>query len=62
MRRSKRVLSTVQLLNSNDEVVDAGAVGAVFPFAAVADAVDFLVEAKGATRRNISLGELAFRQ
>ena len=61
MRRSRRVLSTVQLLNSDDEVVDAGAVGTVFPFAAVTDAVDFFVEANGATRRNISLGELAFR-
>lgn len=55
MRRSRRVLLTVQLLNSNDEVVNAGTVWAVFPFAAVADAVDFLVEAEGATRRNIDL-------
>lgn len=36
---------TVELLNSNDEVVDACAGGTVFPFAVVTDAVDLLVEA-----------------
>lgn len=55
MGRSRRVLLTVHLLNSNNEVVDASAVGTVFPLATVADTVDFFVEAEGAAGGNISL-------
>lgn len=44
-----------QLLNREDEVVDPGALGAVFPFAVVADAVDFVVEADGAAHAYVGL-------
>lgn len=53
MSRSRAVVG--QLLDGNDEVVDAGAVRAVGPFAAVADAVDFVVEADGAARGDVGL-------
>lgn len=42
----------VKLLNRNDEVIDAGAVGAFLPLAVIADAVDLLVEADGAALRH----------
>jgi hypothetical protein len=45
----------VQLLDSEDEVVDAGPVGAVGPFAAVADAVCFAVETDGTADRYVGL-------
>lgn len=50
-----RLRAARQLLDCNDEVVDAGAVRAVGPFAAVADAVDFVVEADGAASRDVGL-------
>lgn len=45
----------VELLNCEDEVVYAGAVGAVGPFAAVADAVDFVIETDSAALGDSSL-------
>lgn len=45
---SRSSVTPPQLLDSDDEVVDAGAMGAVPPLAVVADAVDFVVEADGA--------------
>lgn len=45
----------VQLLNSEDEIVDAGAVGAVLPLVIIADAVDFVVEADGAADGYVGL-------
>ncbi len=44
----RRLRAAVELLNSNDEVVDAGAVGAVGPLASITDAVDFIIQADGA--------------
>jgi hypothetical protein len=44
-----------ELLNSNDEVIDTGAVGAVDPFTAVHDAVNFSVEADGTALGDVSL-------
>lgn len=45
----------VQLLNSEDEVVDAGAVGAVLPLVIIADAVDFIVKTDGAADGYVGL-------
>lgn len=51
-----RAVPAVKLLNSNHEVVDAGAVRAVDPFTAITDAVYFLVEADGTAKRDVCLG------
>lgn len=48
----------VQLLDSEDEVVDAGAVRAVLPLVVVADAVDFVVEADGAADCHVGLEQV----
>jgi hypothetical protein len=45
----------VQLLNSEDKVVDAGAVGAVLPLVVVANAVDFVVETDSAADGYVGL-------
>lgn len=47
----------VELLDGEDEVVHASAMGTVGPFAAVADAVDFVVEANRAAFGDTSLEE-----
>lgn len=52
MSRSRRA---GQLLNSYDEIVDAGPVGTLLPLAVVADAVDLVVEADGAADSYIGL-------
>jgi hypothetical protein len=53
MSHSRRA---VELLNSNDKVVDAWSVGTVLPFAVVSDAVDFVVESKRTALGNVGLG------
>ena len=45
----------VEFLDGKDEVVYAGAVGTVGPFAAVADAVDFVVQTDRAALGDTSL-------
>jgi hypothetical protein len=45
----------VQLLDGENEVVDAGTVGAVLPLVVVTDAVDFVVEADGTADRHVGL-------
>ena len=54
MSRSRRV-RVRKLLNSQDEVVDPRAVGAVLPLAVVADAVDFVVEADSTAHSYVGL-------
>lgn len=46
-----------QLLDSENQVVDARAVRAVLPLVVVADAVDFVVESDGAANRHVGLEE-----
>lgn len=50
-----RLRRAVQLLDSENEVVDARAVRAVLPLIVVADAVDFVVESDGAANRHVGL-------
>ena len=45
----------MELVDGDDEVVDAGAMGAVRPLAVVPDAVDLIVETHGAAFCNASL-------
>lgn len=45
----------IKLLNSDDKVVDARSMRAVFPFSTVADTIDLIVEADGATYAHTGL-------
>ena len=52
LSRSRRA---VKLLNSDDEIVDAGAVGAIDPLSPITDAIVFVVESDGAAYGDVGL-------
>ena len=58
---SRSELAAVLLLDSEDEVVDAGTVGAIDPLAIITDAVDFVVEADGAADVDAGLKRISWK-